>query len=105
MEDVAEYTCVAENVRTSTELELEGQEERIEFKSSEIKTDITIKKGEEVTFVLPFSNTMAKKPSMQWLYNGTEMKSSERVTFYTVFFFLFLNKLFCLKKFLMYCIS
>ena len=87
MEDVAEYTCVAENVRTSTELELEGQEERIEFKSSEIKTDITIKKGEEVTFVLPFSNTMAKKPSMQWLYNGTEMKSSERVTFYTVFFF------------------
>lgn len=80
LEDVAQYTCVAENVRSTTELELEGKEERIEFVMSEIKTESTIKKGEEVTFTLPFSKTMAKKPNMQWFFNGSELKTSERVS-------------------------
>ena len=79
LEDVAEYICVAENVRTSTELELEGQEEKIEFKLTEIKTEVTTKKGEEVTFVLPFAKTMAKKPNMEWFYNGTPINTSEKV--------------------------
>ena len=80
LEDVAEYTCIAENVRTYTELELEGEEEKVELLLSEIKTDVTVKKGEEVTFTAPFAKTMAKKPVMQWLFNGTEIKSSERVS-------------------------
>mgnify|MGYP001345823957 FL=1 len=80
LEDVAEYTCVAENVKSTTELELEGQEERIEFIMTEVKTETTIKKGEEMTFTLPFSKTMAKKPTMQWFYNGTEIKTSEKVS-------------------------
>ena len=79
LEDVAEYTCVAENVKSTTELELEGQEEKIEFVMTEIKTETTIKKGEEMIFTLPFSKTMAKKPNMQWFYNGTEIKTSEKV--------------------------
>ena len=81
LEDVAEYTCVAENVKSTTELELEGQEEKIEFIMTEVKTESTIKKGEEMTFTLPFSKTMAKKPTMQWFYNGTEIKTSEKVSF------------------------
>ena len=79
LEDVAEYTCVAENVKSTTELELEGQEEKIEFVMTEIKTETTIKKGEEMIFTLTFSKTMAKKPNMQWFYNGTEIKTSEKV--------------------------
>ena len=79
LEDVAEYTCVAENVCTTTELELEGEEERIELILAKTKTEVTIKKGEEVNFSLPFAKTMAKKPNMQWFYNGAEIKTSEKV--------------------------
>lgn len=80
LEDVAEYTCVAENVRTFTELELEGQEEKVELLLSEVKTNVTVKKGEEVTFTAPFAKTMAKKPVVQWFFSGTEVKTSERVS-------------------------
>ncbi len=80
LEDVAEYTCIAENVRTFTELELEGEEEKVELLLSEIRTDVTVKKGEEVTFTAPFAKTMAKKPVVQWLFNGTEVKNTERVS-------------------------
>ena len=70
---------MAENVRTSTELELEGQEEKIEFILTEIKTEVSIKKGEEVTFTLPFAKTMAKKPNMEWFYNDKPITTSEKV--------------------------
>ena len=79
LEDVAEYTCVAENVKTFTELELEGQDEKIEFVKSEIKTDVMVKKGDEVIFNIPFVKTMAKKADMEWSYNGTVITSSEKV--------------------------
>jgi len=79
IEDVAEYTCVAETVRTSTELELEGQEQKIEFIQREMMTEQTIKKGDDVTFTVPFANTMAKKPTVQWLYNSRELKTSEKI--------------------------
>ena len=80
MEDVAEYTCIAENVRTSTELELEGEEEKVELLLSEVRTDVTVKKGEEVTFSTPFAKTMAKKPIVQWFFNSAEVRTSERVS-------------------------
>lgn len=77
--DVAEYTCVADTVRTSTELELEGQEQKIEFKQQEVQKEQTIKKGEDVTFTVPFAETLAKKPTVQWMYKSTEIKTSEKV--------------------------
>jgi len=46
---------------------------------SEIKTEVTIKKGEEVTFTLPFAKTMAKKPNMEWFYNDKTIKTSEKM--------------------------
>ena len=79
LQDVAEYTCVAESVRTSTELELEGQEQKIEFNEKEMKTEQTIKKGEDVTFTVPFADILAKKCSVQWMYKSTEIKTSEKV--------------------------
>jgi len=79
IKDVAEYTCVAETVRTVTELELEGQEEKIEFKQSEMKKEMTIKKGDDVTFTVPFKTTMAKKPSVMWMYKSSEIKTSEKI--------------------------
>ena len=80
LQDVAEYTCVAESVRTSTELELEGQEQKIEFNRKEMRTEETIKKGDDVTFTVPFADILAKKPSVQWMYKSTEIKTSEKVT-------------------------
>jgi len=79
IEDVAEFTCVAESVRTVTELELEGQEQKIEFKQKEVKTDLTIKKGEDVTFTIPFDNDMAMKPNVHWMFKSTEIKTSEKI--------------------------
>ena len=79
IQDVAEYTCIAEKVRTVTELELEGQEEKIEFSQSEMKSEMTIKKGDDVTFTVPFKTSMAKKPSVMWMYKSTEIKTSEKV--------------------------
>ena len=80
IQDVAEYTCLAESVRTVTELELEGQEEKIEFKKAEIKSEMTIKKGEDVTFTVPFGQ-LSKKPSVVWMFKSSEIKSSEKVVF------------------------
>lgn len=79
LEDVAEYACVAENVKTFTELELEGQDEKLELMTSEIKTDVMVKKGDEVVFNLPFVKTMAKKADMEWSFSGTILKSSEKM--------------------------
>ena len=81
LQDVAEYTCVAESVRTSTELELEGQEQKIEFNQKEMKTEQTIKKGDDVTFTVPFADNLAMKPSVQWMYKSTEIKTSEKVQY------------------------
>ena len=81
LEDVAEYTCVAENVKTFTELELEGQDEKLELLVAEIKKDVMVKKGDEVVFNVPFVKTMAKKAEMEWSFNGTVLKSSEKVIF------------------------
>eukprot|EP00088_Acartia_fossae_P004370 TRINITY_DN1186_c0_g1_i1.p1 TRINITY_DN1186_c0_g1~~TRINITY_DN1186_c0_g1_i1.p1 ORF type:complete len:1240 (-),score=512.43 TRINITY_DN1186_c0_g1_i1:1313-4834(-) len=78
LEDIAEYTCVAENVKTFTELELEGQEEKLEI--SELQKDVMMKKGDEAVFNIPFAKTMAKKADMQWSFNGTVLQSSERMT-------------------------
>jgi hypothetical protein len=78
IEDVAQYMCVAENVRTVTELDLEGKEEKIEFEQSEVNTDVTAKKGEDVTFTVPFKKIAAKKPSAQWMFNGMEITTSEK---------------------------
>jgi len=79
LEDVAEYTCIAENVKTFTELELQGQEEKIEYNKSQLKTDVVVKKGDEIVLNIPFARTMAKKPDMEWYFNGSQIKSSERM--------------------------
>jgi len=78
IEDVAQYMCVAENVRTFTELDLEGKEEKLEYKKSEVNTDVNATKGDDVTFTVPFTKTSAKKPSVQWFFNGSEIHTSEK---------------------------
>ena len=79
IEDVAEYVCVAETVRTVTELELEDKEETIEFAQEAMKSEMTMKKGEDVVFTVPFKTTLAKKPTVTWLFKSSELKSSEKV--------------------------
>jgi len=80
IEDVAEYTCMAETIRTVTELELDDKEETIEFAQNEMKSEMTIKKGEDVVFTVPFKSTLAKKPTVTWMFKGsTEIKTSEKI--------------------------
>merc|ERR1711976_138007 len=79
IEDVAEYTCVAETVKTITELELDDKEEKIEFAKNEMKQEMTMKKGEDVVFTVPFKSTLAKKPSVTWMFKSTEIKTSEKI--------------------------
>ena len=79
IEDVAEYTCVAETVKTFTELELDDKEEKIEFVKEEMKSEMTTKKGDDVVFTVPFKSTLAKKPTVTWMFKSSELKSSEKV--------------------------
>ena len=79
IEDVAEYTCVAETVKTITELELDDKEETIEFAQNEMKQEMTMKKGEDVVFTVPFKSTLAKKPTVIWMFKSTEIKTSEKI--------------------------
>jgi hypothetical protein len=39
IEDLGKYTCVAENVRTETDLELKGAEEKIEVAEEELQKE------------------------------------------------------------------
>ena len=77
-EDIAEYTCVAENVKTKTELELKGSEEQIEAVDLEVKEKVATK-GQDMTFRVDFKNELHRKPSVKLMKNGKEIESSERV--------------------------
>ena len=79
IEDVAEYTCVAETVKTITELELDDKEETIEFAQNEMTQEMTMKKGEDVVFTVPFKSTLSKKPTVTWMFKSTEIKTSEKI--------------------------
>ena len=79
IDDVAEYTCVAENVKTKTELELKGSEEKIEAVEEEIKEE-TATKGQDMTYKVEFKKELHRKPEVQWLFNDKEIKTSERVS-------------------------
>ena len=81
IEDVAEYTCVAENVKTKTELELKGSEEKIETVVQEVKEQIATK-GQETSYRVDFKKELHRKPSVKWMFNGKEVDvSSERVSY------------------------
>lgn len=79
MEDIAEYTCIAENVKTKTELELKGSEEKIEIVEQKIKEQIATK-GQDMTFTIEFKTSLHRKPSVQWMFKGKEIVTSERVS-------------------------
>lgn len=77
-EDIAEYTCVAENVKTKTELELKGSEEQIEAVELEVKEQVATK-GQDMTFRVDFKKELHRKPSVKLMKNGNEVESSERI--------------------------
>ena len=79
IEDVASYTCIAENVRTRTDLELTGAEEKIEILKSSDKEQV-VKKGQDMTFNIELAANQLQKPQTSWLFKGKEIVSSERVS-------------------------
>merc|ERR1719373_217820 len=70
---------MAETIRTVTELELDDKEETIEFAQNEMKSEMTMKKGEDVVFTVPFKSTLAKKPTVTWMFKSSELKTSEKI--------------------------
>merc|ERR1712226_398925 len=78
MEDVAEFTCIAENVKTKTELELKGSEEKIETVEQEVKEQVATK-GQEMSFRVDFKKELHRKPSVKWMKDGKEVEASDRV--------------------------
>ena len=78
IEDVAEYTCQAENVTSKTELEVKSQEEKIEIEET-TKEQVGIK-GQDITFSVNFKQTYGSKPAAKWLFNSQELTESERLS-------------------------
>ena len=80
VEDIAEYTCVAENVRTKTHLELTAEkEEKVQVESSSPAEQVC-KKGQDMSFKVNLAANQLKEPTVKWMFNGKEIKSSERVS-------------------------
>jgi hypothetical protein len=79
IDDVGKYTCVAENVKTETELELKGAEEVIEVATEEIEKEQVAIKGQEMTFTINFRKSYLEKPAVQWLFKSKSIVTSERV--------------------------
>merc|ERR550539_884600 len=79
IEDVAVYTCVAENVKTKTELELKGSEEKIETVTKEVKEQV-VTKGQDMSYKVDFKKELHRKPNVKWMFNNKEVDtSSERI--------------------------
>ena len=80
VEDIAEYTCVAENVRTKTHLELTAEkEEKVQVESSSPAEQVC-RKGQDMNFKVNLAANQLKQPTVKWMFNGKEIKSSERVS-------------------------
>ena len=80
IEDVAVYTCVAENVKTKTELELKGSEEKIETVTKEVKEQV-VTKGQDMSYKVDFKKELHRKPNVKWMFKNKEVDtSSERVS-------------------------
>ena len=84
IEDIGKYTCVAENVRTETELELKGAQETIEVIKEEIVKDQVAIKGQDMTFTINFQKSYLEKPKVQWLFKSKTLVTSERVITYRI---------------------
>ena len=83
MEDIAQYTCVAENVRTQTELELKGADEKLEIDMSMLEREVIVTKGQDVTLNVPLVKSSLQKPNVEWKFQGQEIKKSEKVSAYS----------------------
>lgn len=79
MDDIAQYTCVAENVKTQTELELKGADEKLEIDESKLEREVIVTKGQDVTFTVPLVKSSLQKPNVEWKFQGQEIRKSEKV--------------------------
>ena len=84
IEDVGQYTCVAENVRTQTELELKGGEEKIELDMTGVEKEQVAIKGQDMKFTINFQKSYLEKPKVEWLFNSQTIVTSERVSAITL---------------------
>jgi len=79
VQDIAEYTCVAENVRTRTELELSAEKEEEVIVDNSSPAEQVCRKGQDMTFSVNLKSNQLQKPTVQWIFNGQQIKTSERI--------------------------
>lgn len=78
-EDIAQYTCIAENVTTQTDLELQGGDEPLEF-ATDFERTVNVTKGQEVTLTARLARTALQTPQSQWFFQGRSIQTSEKVS-------------------------
>ncbi|KAG8223454.1 hypothetical protein J437_LFUL001947 [Ladona fulva] len=78
LEDQAEYTCVAVNVRSSSRLKVEILETDPRIHLDSLQKEYKIKKGEDVTFIVNYS--AIPQPRDEWFVNGKIVKKTKRIT-------------------------
>ena len=86
VDDIAAYSCAAENVRMQTELELRGGDEKIEVGEDSVPEDMRrqdVTKGADVTFTVPFGKSVLKKPDAQWTFGGKRLENTDRISIAT----------------------
>jgi hypothetical protein len=79
-EDIADYACAAENVKTATALELKGGDVRLEVASESVHSEEVVTKGQDVTLTVPLVKGALQTPQVQWMFQGQAIKESERVS-------------------------
>ena len=79
MEDIAQYTCVAENVQTQTDLELTGGDEPIVLAEA-VESQVDVIKGQEICLTTTFTKESLQTPKVQWFFQGQLIQEkSEKV--------------------------
>eukprot|EP00095_Tigriopus_kingsejongensis_P003097 snap_masked-scaffold1025_size69488-processed-gene-0.4 protein:Tk03097 transcript:snap_masked-scaffold1025_size69488-processed-gene-0.4-mRNA-1 annotation:"hypothetical protein D910_05908" len=77
-EDIAQYTCIAENVTTQTDLELQGGDEALEF-ANDLERTVDVTKGQDVTLTARLAKTALQTPNAQWFFQSTKIETNEKI--------------------------
>lgn len=77
IEDQAEYSCVALNVKSTSKLKVEIIETAPKINVESLKKEYRVKKGDDVTIEVKFTAT--PPPQDEWFINGKLVKKSPKI--------------------------
>ena len=65
---------------TRTELELSAEKEEEVMVDNSSPAEQVCRKGQDMTFNVNLKSNQLQKPTVQWMFNGQQIKTSERVS-------------------------